>query len=57
MRTFSYWVCFTLVAFASLYSHAASGLWSIGVQLPFITVLSLLSGFGTLTPSMLDTTM
>jgi hypothetical protein len=53
MRKFSYWICFVLVAFATLYAHGTWLLSTMGIYFPFITVFSILSMFGKLTPQLL----
>lgn len=50
MRNTTYWICFALVAFASIYTHSAWAMWNLGVKLPYVTWFSLFSGFGKLMP-------
>lgn len=52
MRAFSYWVCFTLVAEASLVKHATWPMSSPGLGNPEVTFVSLASLFGSLVPPM-----
>jgi len=53
MRKLTYWICFSTVAFASIYAHAAMALMTSGIYWPTLTLLSPLSAFGTITPGVL----
>ncbi len=53
MSNFTYWICFTLVAFATIYFDFRSTLLHFGIQVPGNTMLSLIETFGKLTPQML----
>lgn len=50
MRAFSYWLCFSLAALATIYTHGTWALSLAGVQTPYIGPLSILRPFGTLVP-------
>lgn len=53
MSNFTYWVCFTLVAFATIYSDFSSTLLHFGIQVPGNSMMERLETFGKLTPQML----
>jgi hypothetical protein len=52
MRSFCYWVCFTLVALACLLTYGTWLLSAVGIRVPFVTSFHLLSSFGSLVPPM-----
>jgi len=54
MRSFCYWVCFSLVALACAFTYGTWLLSVLEVHLPFLTLFSLLSMFGSLVPPMLS---
>jgi hypothetical protein len=53
MRKFSYWLCFSLVAFPAAFGLLGWLLSLVGVALPGMGLLSLFSSFGSLVPPML----
>ena len=53
MSNFTYWVCFTLVAFATIYFDFSSTLLHFGIQDPGNAMPSWIETFGKLTPQML----
>ena len=53
MRKFSYWLCFFLVAVPTAFGLLSWLLSLVHVQLPGMSILSLLSSFGSLVPPML----
>src|SRR5262245_52869218 len=52
VRNFCYWACFAAVVLACVLTYGAWAMTIAGIDLPFVTLLYLLSSFGSLVPPM-----